>query len=253
MSAAAEPRITLEDAKKLVELLENGEQEQADQLVHSISNGDEENELFAEVGKLTRQLHDSLKNFQLDTRISELTSEAIPDAKERLSYVMSKTEDAANRTMDAVEASLPLADKLGEDVNKIKPTWDRLMSRDLKVGEFKLLCHDVDSFIRETQNNTSQLHTLLNEVLMAQDFQDLTGQVIRRVIELVVEVEDSLIHLLTAFGSPPEGAAKEQKEEQPTTVAEDTVAEGPIIDSDKRDDVVSGQDEVDDLLSSLGF
>jgi len=91
---------------------------------------------------------------------------------------------------------------------------------------------------------------LLTEVLMAQGYQDLTGQVIRRVIELVKEVEDSLVHMLTVFGGAE--ATKTVKSSQPK-VEKAIVAEGPIIDAESRDDVVSGQDDVDDLLSSLGF
>lgn len=256
MSASALPQITLDQAKLLVELLENGEQEQANELLLQISS-DEQSELFAEVGKLTRQLHDSLKNFELDDKLSSLTQESLPDAKQRLNYVMEMTEQAANKTMDAIEASLPLADKLNNEINNLKPSWDRLMSRDLKLGEFKTLCRELDDFIQGTQKDTQQLHSLMTQVLMAQDYQDLTGQVIRRVIELVREVEDSLIYMLTVFGSPVE-TSKEVNEKN-TIVAEVSstelgqVAEGPIIDAAERDDVVSGQDEVDDLLSSLGF
>lgn len=256
MSTSALPQITLDQAKQLVELLENGEQEQANELLLQISS-DEQSELFAEVGKLTRQLHDSLKNFELDDKLSSLTQESLPDAKQRLNYVMEMTEQAANKTMDAIEASLPLADKLNDEITNLKPSWDRLMSRDLKLGEFKTLCRELDDFIQGTQKDTQQLHSLMTQVLMAQDYQDLTGQVIRRVIELVREVEDSLIYMLTVFGSPVE-TSKEVNEKN-TIVAEvsstelDQVAEGPIIDAAERDDVVSGQDEVDDLLSSLGF
>ncbi|ATC95494.1 protein phosphatase CheZ [Pseudoalteromonas tunicata] len=256
MSANAALHINLDQARHLVALLEQGEQEQANDFLMELT-AEGQSELFAEVGKLTRQLHDSLKNFQFDDKISELTKESIPDAKQRLNYVMEMTEQAANKTMDAIEASLPLADKLSDDITKLKPSWDRLMSRDLQLGEFKLLCKELDDFIQSTQSNTDQLHGLMTQVLMAQDYQDLTGQVIRRVIELVREVEDSLISMLTVFGSPVEGQkAVEEKKIEATKVHNkelDQVAEGPIIDAAERDDVVSGQDEVDDLLSSLGF
>ncbi len=91
----------------------------------------------------------------------------------------------------------------------------------------------------------------MTEVLMAQGFQDLTGQILRRVIELVREVEDSLIGLLTAFGHVTVAAeAKPAAVRKPKAGHE---AEGPIIDAASRNDVVQGQDDVDDLLSSLGF
>lgn len=244
MSVNVEPLLSLEQAKLLVTHLEKGEIEQANSLVRT-GKESETDEMFAEIGKMTRQLHDSLTSFQLDARIANMANEDIPDAQERLNYVISLTEQAANTTMDAIETGMPLADKLCQDINSIKPTWDKLMVRDLKVGEFKALCHQVNDFIGYAEQDTAQLHILLNEVLMAQGFQDLTGQVIRRVIELVREVEDSLIHLLTVFGATEaeEIAAAEQASQ----------AEGPIINADEREDVVSGQDDVDDLLSSLGF
>ena len=107
-------------------------------------------------------------------------------------------------------------------------------------------------------HKTDELQMLMTNVLMAQDYQDLTGQVIRRVIELVREVEESLIHLLTAFAAQGEvepAQLTEQPEETEDSIVAQTLAgpEGPIIDKESRNDVVSDQDEVDDLLSSLGF
>lgn len=257
MSAPAAPQITLEQARQLVTFLENGEQENADKLILDTAS-QEQSKLFEEVGKLTRQLHEALKSFELDTRLADITSEAIPDAKKRLNYVMELTENAANKTMDAVEASLPIAQKLADEISEIKPTWDRLMNREIELGEFKVLCHSIDKFMNSSHHKTDELQTLMTNVLMAQDYQDLTGQVIRRVIELVREVEESLLHLLTAFAGQSEGIVeieKPGKKETNDSIAEQTLAgpEGPIIDKETRDDVVSDQDEVDDLLSSLGF
>ena len=98
--------------------------------------------------------------------------------------------------MDAVEASLPLAQEIADEIADIKPTWDRLMNREIELGEFKSLCHSIDKFMNSSHHKTDELQMLMTNVLMAQDYQDLTGQVIRRVIELVREVEESLIHLL---------------------------------------------------------
>jgi chemotaxis protein CheZ len=244
MSVNVEPLLSLEQAKQLVSHLEKGENEQANKIVTG-SQSAENDEMFAEIGKMTRQLHDSLTNFQLDARIANMANEDIPDAQERLNYVISLTEQAANTTMDAIESGMPLADKLCQDINGIVPAWTKLMNRDLQLGEFKALCHQVNDFIKYAEQDTAQLHILLNEVLMAQGFQDLTGQVIRRVIELVREVEDSLIHLLTVFGA--------SEADDGTQTKDKNEAEGPIINADEREDVVSGQDDVDDLLSSLGF
>lgn len=247
MSLETTPQISLEDAKALVAALEAGDNESANDIINEAASP-ENKELFAEVGKLTRQLHDSLTNFQLDPKIANLATDDIPDAKERLNYVMSMTEQAANKTMDAVDSSLPLADKINNGLTQLKPEWDKLMQRQLQLGEFKSLCTSMNEFIEDTEKDSAQLHLYMTEIMMAQDFQDLTGQVIKRVIELVKEVEDSLIHLLTVFGEASANKANEEKEP-----VDNNGVEGPIIDAENREDAVSSQDEVDDLLSSLGF
>ena len=244
--------ITLEQAQKLVSLLEAGQQKEADTYFLGLKDKSSEG-LFNSVGRLTRQLHDSLSDFQLDPRIEKLTADELPDAQNRLLYVIQSTEDAANRTMDAVEASLPLADKLSTQLSEIAPDWEKLMSRDIELSEFKALCHRVDKFMKQAQGDSAHLQTLLTEVLMAQDYQDLTGQVIRRVIELVQEVEVSLIELLRVFGDQEQARAERSNTDNKKSSSSPTSPEGPVINPEERDDVVTGQDEVDDLLSSLGF
>jgi chemotaxis protein CheZ len=247
MSKAMSGRISLEQAKSLVLFLESGQQEAADAIVAEIQNPIN-SELFAEIGKLTRQLHDSLTNFQLDSRLNDLATADIPDAKERLNYVITSTEEAANKTMDAVEAIFPVVDTISEQVEAVNPAWSKLMDNKLDLKEFKSLCLDIDTLLKNTGKETQHIHSLMTDVLMAQDFQDLTGQVIRKVIELVREVEDSLINMLTAFGISAE--AMQQKS---SPKLGENLVEGPIVNSESRDDVVEDQDDVDDLLSSLGF
>ncbi|MFC4699905.1 protein phosphatase CheZ [Glaciecola siphonariae] len=250
--------ISLEEAKALVAHLESDEIESANNIVHSITLR-ESTELFSEVGKLTRQLHDSLSNFQLDERISSLTKLQIPDARSRLEYVIEETEKAANSTMDAVERSMPIAEALNGRLSSVLPEWKKLMSRQIELGEFKSLCLDLDKLLSDAHEDSATLNSMLTEVLMAQGYQDLTGQVIRRVIELVKDVEESLVDMLSAFSE--EEAKKERHEKgvekvsaQPSEKSDDKVkAEGPIIDAANRDDVAQSQDDVDDLLSSLGF
>ncbi|TPH17184.1 protein phosphatase CheZ [Litorilituus lipolyticus] len=249
MSIAMMGRISLEQARSLVEYLETDQQDKADELIAEIQNPIN-SELFAEIGKLTRQLHDSLTNFQLDSRLNDLATADIPDAKERLNYVIDRTEEAANKTMDAVESIFPVVDVISDQVQKVNPSWNKLMNNELDLKEFKALCLDIDTLLKITNRETTQIHTLMTDVLMAQDFQDLTGQVIRKVIDLVREVEDSLINMLTAFGIASEDS-NNQESNQPK-VGENLV-EGPIVNKDNRDDVVEDQDDVDDLLSSLGF
>lgn len=235
--------VSLEQAKLLVQYLESDEQDKANELIADIQSP-VNIELFAEIGKLTRQLHDSLNNFQVDSRLSDLASADIPDAKERLNYVIERTENAANKTMDAVESIFPVVDSIQEQVEVVNPLWEKLIKNQLALPEFKELCIDIDKLLKSTEKDTETIRTLMTDVLMAQDFQDLTGQVIRKVIELVREVEDSLIGMLTAFDLPSSKAKP--------SVGENLV-EGPIMNSKERDDVVTDQDDVDDLLSSLGF
>ncbi|NDW14714.1 protein phosphatase [Alteromonas genovensis] len=243
--------LSLEEAKQLVVYLEAGDNASANALFEAASMK-ENVELFAEVGKLTRQLHDALNNFQIDARIKNLATDDIPDAQTRLTYVIEETEKAANTTMDAVEASMPIAELLASRIDSVMPEWKKLMTRQIEVGEFKVLCKDLDELLEDGASQSAKLTQLLTEVLMAQGYQDLTGQVIRRVIDLVKEVEESLVNMLTMFGER-DGSEQTKPLCPEADKAEGVKAEGPIIDAETRDDVVSGQDDVDDLLSSLGF
>lgn len=247
MNMAMMGRVSLEQARSLVEFLETDQQEKADELIAKIQNPIN-SELFAEIGKLTRQLHDSLTNFNLDSRLSDLATADIPDAKERLNYVITRTEEAANKTMDAVESIFPVLDDIAGQVRAVNPAWTKLMNNEIDLKEFKNLCVDIDGLLVTTGKETTHIHSLMTDVLMAQDFQDLTGQVIRKVIDLVREVEESLINMLTAFGI----SSNNVRENARPKVGENLV-EGPIVNKEKRDDVVEDQDDVDDLLSSLGF
>lgn len=238
--------ISLEQAKELVQLLEQGRQDDANRLftyVYESAN----NPMFKEIGMLTRDLHEALKNFQIDERFSEIATDEIPDARERLHCVIQKTEVAANKTMDAVDRCMPIADKLHESLLLIRPEWNGLMNGRIELMHFKSLCHRIDDLLSQVEGDSSELRGELTEILMAQDFQDLTGQIIKRVINLVNEVEKRLVEILTVFGA----AQKEQKADKATVASIEP--EGPILNPHERIDAVSSQDEVDDLLSSLGF
>jgi len=241
--------ISLEQAKLLVQHLEAGDIKPANEIIHAITLEDSA-ELFSEVGKLTRQVHDSLSTFQIDERINGLTSTDMPDARSRLEFVILETEKAANSTMDAVEKIMPSAEKLNDRLSSIMPEWKKLMSRQIELGEFKHLCLALDKLLMDAREESTALNSALTDVLMAQGYQDLTGQVIRRVIELVKEVEDHLVDMLATFGEPVQQKDKSQLIVQNGNKIK---AEGPIIDAASRDDVVNNQDDVDDLLSSLGF
>ena len=238
--------ISLEQAKNLVELLESEQQEEADQLIRSLQEATP-SPVFQEIGELTRDLHESIKHFSVDDRINAIANAEIPDAKDRLQYVIDKTETAANKTMDAVDRCMPIADNLHEGLLKVRPKWNELMHGRIELAEFKALCHRIDKLLGEVEGDSSELRGQLTEILMAQDFQDLTGQIISRVITLVNEVEGRLVEILTAFGA----SKLEEVEQNKNKSSIDP--EGPILNAHEREDAVASQDEVDDLLSSLGF
>ncbi len=228
-------------AKQLVEQLEAGNAEEAERISAVLSER-AESPLFREVGRLTRELHEAINGFLLDPRINEMAQVDIPDASERLSYVITMTEKSANTTLGAVEAGLPLADDLGSRAREISAQWERFCNRELSVDDFRELSRDLGSFLTLATDRSKQLQGHLTDVLMAQDFQDLTGQIIRQVITLVHDVEDKLVQLVRISGSKLPEKQKDAKK-----------LEGPVVPSIDQGDTVSGQDDVDDLLSSLGF
>lgn len=244
------PLVSLEEAKQLVAFLEQGDAAQANLLVTKACATNSE-ALFNRVGELTRQLHDSFNEFKMNMQMTDIVNNNMPDARERLNYVIDMTNNAANKTMDAVEISLPLADRLNDEIAKVMPSWRNLMERNLSLGEFKSLCHQLDEFLYNSAIDADKLRQMLTNILMAQDFQDLTGQMISKVIILVQEAEDKLVEMLTLFG----GLESEEIKSSPvkTAAVSATEAEGPIHNKEARDDVVQSQDDVDDLLSSLGF
>ncbi len=233
----------LEKAKQLVASIEAGDLETADKTLEELSDFSDST-LFREVGRLTRELHEAINGFLLDAKIAELAQREIPDASERLSYVIEMTERSANTTLNAVEASLPLADELGEKAGQLSDEWDRFKGRKLSVEDFRTLSDDLSGFLEVARGHSQSLHKNLSEVLLAQDFQDLTGQIIRKVIALVTDIEDKLVQLVRISGSKLPDVKYQSHA--------DTL-EGPVVPGIDQGDVVRGQDDVDDLLSSLGF
>lgn len=246
----------VEYAKTLVEQLESGDATEAMKTISSLHQ-QRDQVLFLEVGKLTRSLHESIKNFAIDTSDSEMREEMsrMQDASQRLNYVIEKTEQAANKTMDMVENTMPVSGRFRENAQVLKEEWDKLMRREMTPEEFRQLTKKVDSFLITAVADASQIDSNLSDIMLAQDFQDLTGQVIKRVIQLVKEVEDNLVNLVAMASTIDQITGV--KHEVPTTDTAsqepDIGPEGPIMNAEARDDVVDGQDDVDALLSSLGF
>jgi chemotaxis protein CheZ len=235
----------LETARALVASLEAGNDAESDRLIGELSSGSGKDELFVEVGRLTRELHDAINGFLLDARISDMTNVEIPDAKERLNYVITMTQQSADRTLTAVEKSLPLVEEMEKRSGLLAEDWGKLRNRMLSKQEFKGLSDALAEFLQQTQEDACDLHASLSEVLMAQDFQDLTGQIIGKVINLVHDVEEKLVKLVRITSNKVD-------EGKPAKEVRDKLA-GPAIPGIDQGDQVSSQDDVDDLLSSLGF
>lgn len=247
----------VEQAKDLVAQLENGNAVDA---MNTIANLHQNRDkyLFDEVGKLTRSLHTSIKNFAIDASLDHQTlneMSRMADASERLNYVIQKTEQAANRTMDLVEETIPVSSDLGDRARALKDDWQRLMRKEMKPDEFRDLTREMDNFLEFASGEAAKIDSNLSNILLAQDFQDLTGQVIKRVITLVQEVEENLVELVRMAGTIDHiaGFTHDIPAPKELTREDEVGAEGPIINPEARSDVVSGQDDVDDLLSSLGF
>jgi chemotaxis protein CheZ len=245
------------NARELVDSLERGNFGAAVQLINEL-NKVRDRGLYHEVGKLTRELHNAIVNFQLDPRMphaQELSQ--IADATERLNYVVTMTEKAANRTMDLVEQSAPLVNDLSDEAQSLSAEWGRFMRREMGAEGFRELAKRIELFLARSERDSSKLSGHLNDILLAQDYQDLTGQVIKRVTQLVTEVESNLLKLVLMASQVDRFAGIQHDHEQlraeQEKLKEPSRGEGPQIHADKRDDVASSQDDVDDLLSSLGF
>lgn len=235
---------SLDSAKRLVKLIESGDEAAAFDVLEELS-AIRESSLFQDLGKLTRDLHNTINGFQLDSKISFMTEHDIPDAKERLNYVISMTENAANKTLTSIEESMPISDELQKRVEKLYDSWGRFRKRDMEVNEFRTLNNEIDEFFKWLMKNIPNLQSNLSDIMMAQGFQDLTGQIIRRVITLVQEVEESLVGLIRITGL--------KKTQNQDSIRPEIYLSGPVVPGVDKGDVVSGQDDVDDLLSSLGF
>jgi chemotaxis protein CheZ len=233
-------------AKDLVLAIENGDEILADRLLDEIA-GLRESQLFQEVGQLTRQLHDTMVSFSLDSKISAMTAQDIPDAKERLQYVITMTEEAADKTLSAVEELLPISKNLNEESRQLSDKWNRFMDKEMPFEEFKRMSSEITQHFNISEGAIEQVQKGLNDILLTQGFQDITGQIIKRVINLVQDLESSLVELVRISGGG--GAANSSDQDDSVELP------GPVVPGvdDKKGDVAENQDDVDDLLSSLGF
>ncbi len=237
----------LAKARDLVSHLEHGNEETAGHVIDDLT-GIRESDLFLEMGQITRKLHEALTSFNQDSKLAHIASHGIPDARDRLDFVISKTEEAAHKTIDAVEHAMPLVDRLSDRSGTLRSAWQRFRHRDMAPDEFRELAKEVDAFLDQVDADSTAISEQLSTVLMAQDYQDLTGQVIRRVMDLVHDVEENLVETVKSRGMPASEFVSPPPPPQDTNKGF-----GPAVGAVNAAEVVQGQDEVDDLLSSLGF
>ena len=197
--------------------------------------------LFTRLGQLTRQVHDSLRELGLEGALKE-AAEAIPDARERLGYIAHTTEQAASRVLNATDLARPIQDELASGADALAARWDALYAGRLSPDAFRELSADTRSFLGAVADGTRQTSAQLHEIMMAQDFQDLTGQVIKRVVDLAQMLETQLLQVLLEAAPP-----------QVRNERHSGLLNGPVTNADGRTDVVTNQAQVDDLLESLGF
>jgi len=236
----------LAQAKELVTAIEKGDDLSTDRLLDEI-RAVRGNVLYQKLGQLTRELHDKMLGFAMDSRIADLTHTKIPDARERLNYVITMTQESADTTLNVVEELVPLSAKMGKQSSELSLKWGRFLQREMPYSEFKELSSELSEYFSESKAGIETIQSKLNEVLLAQGFQDVTGQIIRRVIGLVQDVEESMVELIRLSGLPRfiQDESSEQSAEQPM--------EGPAIPGVEQGKMMDTQDDVDDLLSSLGF
>lgn len=248
-----------ERQQALLESLQQGDMAAAAELIHQINHARDET-LYYEVGRLTRALHNALRDFHLEiglhgnAEVKHELSEMV-DARSRLHYVITMTEDAANQTMDRVDEAAPIVQQLVDDSEAVHADWQTFLKAGQGDSGSLELFQRVENLLQRISSDGQGLHTRLTDILMAQGYQDLSGQVIKRVIELVSDVEKSLVRLVKLASNVEEvaGISHDEREREVESEEKRLRAEGPQINQKDNRDVVSGQDDVDELLSSLGF
>ncbi|MGH8227541.1 MAG: protein phosphatase CheZ [Steroidobacteraceae bacterium] len=211
-----------------------------DDLLHS-----RKPDLFGELRDLTANLHVALDRFRLDARLADFAEKEIPDARQRLAHVLKLTDEAAHRTLDLVEQSGPLAERTSQAAAALTTSWTRFRARRIELKEFHEMLKRMDAFLPAARADSDRVRNNLNEVLLTQGYQDLTGQIIRGVIELVGELETALAELARLSGADPQIVADES--------ARSARGHGPVVPGVTRGQVASGQQDVDALLSGLGM
>lgn len=205
-----------------------------------LNSADTTDELIVRIGHMTRMLRDSMRELGLNRAIEE-AAQAIPDARDRLRYVANMTEQAANRVLNATEAAQPLQERISASAKALDVRWQQWFDQPLELPEARVLVDDTRAFLRDVPDTARATQAQLMEIMMAQDFQDLTGQVIMKMMDVIGAIERELVQVLL------DNVPAERRNDSPGLL------NGPQMNPAGNPEVLAGQDEVDDLLSSLGF
>jgi chemotaxis protein CheZ len=214
--------------------------EMTQEALSSAAAGDSAEQLVNRIGQLTRQMREGMRELGLDKSIAR-AAEAIPNARDRLSYVAQMTERAAERALNAIDVAQPIQDLLSKRANGLTQRWDVWFASPLELDDARELVLDTRAYLSEVPKQVSATNAQLMEIMMAQDFQDLTGQVIKKMMDVIKDMETQLLQLLI------DNAPLEKRQE-----ANQSLMNGPQIKQGNLD-AVDDQEQVDDLLASLGF
>ncbi len=206
-----------------------------------------EQALYRELRELSGSLRFALDQFRLDSRLATLAGKDVPDARVRLDHALKLTEDGAHRTLDLVERSCPLAEHTAKQAAAILTSLRAARGEADNATSIEAALTQVDRFLVVARHNSDTVRTNLTEVLMAQSYQDLSGQIIRGVITLVAEVERTLAHFAILAGKSPGGAGVANG--SATSAAQGF---GPAVPGLTKD-AVGEQGDVDALLADLGM
>lgn len=196
--------------------------------------------MFERLGGIVRLLHDSLRELGYDRSLSNVASE-ITDAQGRLEYVATLTEQAANKVLNAIDVGMPEQDALSKSAKDMDARWTQLFEGKLSVEEFKALANDSRQFAGKVTEVTEAEKARLLEIMMAQDFQDITGQLIKKIVAITHKAESELAQLLR------DNAPAEVKAAHPESKPVELM-NGPSAPA-----IAMVQDDVDSLLADLGF
>jgi chemotaxis protein CheZ len=169
------------------------------EMVEDFTSGqDTQEKMLNRIGHMTRALHDSLRGLGFD-KLLEKAANDIPDARDRLEYVARMTEQAADKVLNAIDLAMPLQDQIAEDASTLKNQWQTVLETPSFKRDYDKVAQDTLNYLDHTHSQIDQSKALLMQIMMAQDFQDLTGQVIKKITELAQNIEQQLVQVLIDF------------------------------------------------------